>query len=77
MALYIPLVITIRLGQLDRNGLLIATKLGPRVRLAKVFTNLPLATDSFLPSADSEGGDDTLLQYRRRLSNGNDQEAES
>jgi hypothetical protein len=77
MALYIPLAITIRLGELDRNELLITTKFGPRVRLAKVFSDLPLATDFFPSSTESEGGDDTVLHYRRRLSNGNDQGAKS
>lgn len=34
------------LGELGRNGLLITPKYGPRVRLAKVFTDMPLVADS-------------------------------
>jgi reductive dehalogenase len=34
------------LGELGRNGLLITPKFGPRVRLAKVFTDMPLVSDS-------------------------------
>ena len=41
-AISIPLAIDAGLGELGRNGLLITRKFGPRVRLAKVFTNLPL-----------------------------------
>ena len=44
-ALSIPLAIDAGLGQLGRNGILITEKFGPRVRLCKVFTNLPLAPD--------------------------------
>jgi reductive dehalogenase len=44
-ALSIPLAIDAGLGELGRNGLLITAKYGPRVRLAKVFTDLPLAHD--------------------------------
>lgn len=44
-ALSIPLAIDAGLGQLGRNGLLITPKFGPRVRLCKIFTNLPLETD--------------------------------
>lgn len=42
----IPLVIDAGLGQLGRNGLLITPEHGPRVRLCKVFTDLPLVTDN-------------------------------
>ncbi len=41
----IPLAIDAGLGELGRNGLLITPEYGPRVRLAKVFTNLPLVPD--------------------------------
>jgi tetrachloroethene reductive dehalogenase len=44
-ALSIPIAIDAGLGELGRNGLLITPKFGPRVRLAKVFTDLPLAPD--------------------------------
>ncbi len=42
----IPLAIDAGLGELGRNGLLITEKFGPRVRLCKVFTDLPLEVDS-------------------------------
>jgi epoxyqueuosine reductase len=41
----IPIAIDAGLGELARNGLLITPAFGPRVRLAKVFTNLPLIPD--------------------------------
>jgi|APSaa5957512622_1039677.scaffolds.fasta_scaffold26239_2 epoxyqueuosine reductase len=41
----IPLAIDAGLGELARNGLLITPHFGPRVRLAKVFTDIPLETD--------------------------------
>ena len=44
-ALSIPLAIDAGLGQLGRNGLLITPQFGPRVRISKVFTNLPLVPD--------------------------------
>ncbi len=46
MALSIPLAIDAGLGELGRNGLLITEHFGPRVRICKVFTELPLETDS-------------------------------
>ena len=45
MALSIPLAVDAGLGELGRNGLLITEKYGPRVRLCKVFTDLPLNPD--------------------------------
>ncbi len=45
IALSIPLAIDAGLGQLGRNGLLITPEYGPRVRLCKVFTDLPLKAD--------------------------------
>jgi epoxyqueuosine reductase len=33
------------LGELGRNGQLLTRNCGPRVRLSKVFTNLPLIPD--------------------------------
>ncbi len=44
-ALCIPLAADAGLGQLGRNGILITEKFGPRVRLCKVFTDLPLVPD--------------------------------
>lgn len=42
--LSIPLAIQAGLGEIGRNGLLI-TPIGPRVRISRVLTDLPLATD--------------------------------
>jgi len=44
-ALSIPLAIDAGLGELGRNGLLITPKYGSRVRISKVFTELPLTPD--------------------------------
>ena len=44
-ALAIPLAIQAGLGEYGRHGLLITKEYGPRVRLGKIFTDLPLATD--------------------------------
>jgi epoxyqueuosine reductase len=44
-ALSIPLAIDAGLGELGRNGLLVTPQYGPRVRLCKVFTDLPLEPD--------------------------------
>ena len=41
----IPIAIDAGLGELARNGLLITPEFGPRIRLAKVFTDLPLVPD--------------------------------
>ena len=41
----IPIAIDAGLGELARNGLLITPEFGPRVRLAKVLTDLPLTAD--------------------------------
>ena len=45
MALSIPLAVDAGLGELGRNGLLITKEFGPRLRLCKVFTTLPLEPD--------------------------------
>ena len=45
-ALSIPCAIDAGLGELGRNGMLITEKFGPRVRLSKVLTDLPLAADT-------------------------------
>ncbi len=44
-ALVIPLAIKAGLGEYGRHGLLITREYGPRVRLGKVFTDMPLAHD--------------------------------
>jgi ferredoxin len=43
--LSIPLAIDAGLGQLGRHGLLITPQYGSRIRLCKIFTNLPLQPD--------------------------------
>lgn len=44
--LSIPMAIDAGLGELGRNGLLVTPKYGPRVRLAKVITDLPMTADT-------------------------------
>ena len=44
-ALNIPLAIKAGLGEYGRHGLLITPDFGPNVRLAKVFTDIPLTVD--------------------------------
>jgi reductive dehalogenase len=44
-ALSIPIAVEAGLGEMGRNGLLITEEFGPRVRICKVFTDLPLAPD--------------------------------
>ncbi len=41
----VPLAIDAGLGEIARNGILITPEFGPRVRLAKVLTDLPLILD--------------------------------
>jgi len=48
-ALSIPLAMAAGLGESSRMGLLITEKYGPRVRLCKVFTDLPLEVNSYRP----------------------------
>jgi epoxyqueuosine reductase len=43
--LHIPFAVQSGLGELGRNGCLITPQFGPRLRLATVSTNLPLAVD--------------------------------
>ena len=45
-ALAIPYGVKAGLGEYGRNGLLITKEFGPRIRLGKIFTNLPLALDA-------------------------------
>ena len=42
----IPLAIDAGLGELSRSGLIITPEYGPRVRLNKIFTDMPLVPDS-------------------------------
>ena len=44
-ALSHPLAVDAGLGEIGRSGMLITEKFGPRVRLCKVFTDLPLIPD--------------------------------
>ncbi len=44
-ALSAPLAVDAGLGELGRHGMVITKNFGPRVRLSKVFTDLPLAHD--------------------------------
>lgn len=44
-ALSVPMAIQAGLGELSRIGILITPEYGPRVRLCKIFTDLPLAVD--------------------------------
>jgi reductive dehalogenase len=50
----IPLAIAAGLGELGRMGLLIHRKYGPRVRVCKVYTDMPLAHDSYAPFGVAE-----------------------
>ncbi|RYG16902.1 reductive dehalogenase [bacterium] len=45
-ALSIPLAVQAGLGECGRHGMLITPEYGPRVRVAKVFTDLPMVPDS-------------------------------
>lgn len=44
-ALAIPLALQAGLGEVGRNGLLITEEYGPRLRLGKIFTDMPLSHD--------------------------------
>lgn len=48
-ALSVPLALAAGLGEWSRMGLLVTRQYGPRVRLCKVFTDLPLSHDSYRP----------------------------
>jgi reductive dehalogenase len=48
-ALSIPIAMAAGLGEWSRMGLLITEKFGPRVRLCKIFTDMPLKHDAFRP----------------------------
>ena len=65
-ALAIPLAIKAGLGEYGRNGLLITKEFGPRIRLGKVFTDMPLAHDR-PDSLRRQGVLPDLPEVRRRL----------
>lgn len=44
-ALSIPLAVDAGLGELGRNGLLLTPEFGPRIRLCKILTDIPLEPD--------------------------------
>lgn len=46
LGLSIPMAIDAGLGELSRMGLLMTRQFGPRVRISKVFTDLPVVPDS-------------------------------
>jgi len=46
VAMTIPMAMQAGLGDIGRNGLLITPQFGPRVRLSKIITDLPLVEDS-------------------------------
>ncbi len=64
-ALSIPLAIQAGLGQYGRHGLLITPEFGPRVRIAKIFTDLPLR-----PDAPIDFGVTETCEICRRCSDG-------
>lgn len=53
-ALSIPLAMAAGLGELGRMGLLVTEQFGPRVRICKVFTDLPLQYDDYRPFGIAE-----------------------
>jgi len=46
VALSVPMAMQAGLGEIGRNGILVTPEFGPRVRLSKVLTDLPLVPDS-------------------------------
>jgi len=46
VALTIPMAMQAGLGELGRNGLLITPEFGPRLRISKIITDLPLVADA-------------------------------
>lgn len=53
-ALSVPMAMAAGLGESSRMGLLITEKYGPRVRLCKVFTDMPLEPDAYRPFGATE-----------------------
>ncbi|UCH04776.1 MAG: reductive dehalogenase [Candidatus Thorarchaeota archaeon] len=58
IALSVPLAIDAGLGQYGRHGLLITKEYGPRVRIAKVLTDMPL-----LPDRPDTGFCDAVIRF--------------
>ncbi|MFW9944974.1 MAG: reductive dehalogenase, partial [Candidatus Sifarchaeia archaeon] len=58
IALSVPLAIDAGLGQYGRHGLLITKEYGPRVRIAKVLTDMPL-----LPDRPDNGFCDAVIRF--------------
>lgn len=52
--LSVPLALAAGLGEGSRMGILVTERFGPRVRLCKVFTDLPLAPDAYRPFGVTE-----------------------
>lgn len=52
--LSVPLAMAAGLGESSRMGLLVTPEFGPRVRLCKVFTDIPLVSDSYRPFGVAE-----------------------
>ena len=48
-ALSIPMAMAAGLGEQSRMGLLVTKKFGPRIRLCKVLTDMPVKTDKYHP----------------------------
>jgi epoxyqueuosine reductase len=61
VGLSIPIAIDAGLGELGRMGLLVTPKYGPRVRLAKVITDMPLMPDSPIRFGVTEFCDSCML----------------
>ncbi len=61
VGLSIPIAIDAGLGELGRNGLLVTPKYGPRVRLAKVITDMPLVPDHPISFGVTEFCEDCML----------------
>jgi reductive dehalogenase len=61
VGLSIPMAVDAGLGQLGRMGLLVTPKYGPRVRLAKVITDMPLVPDSPINFGVTEFCDSCML----------------
>jgi reductive dehalogenase len=61
VGLSIPMAIDAGLGQLGRMGLLITPKYGPRVRFAKVITDMPLVPDALIDFGVTEFCESCML----------------
>ncbi|MFC1564946.1 reductive dehalogenase [candidate division KSB1 bacterium] len=61
IGLSIPIAIDAGLGEIGRNGILVTPKYGPRVRLAKVITDMPLIPDRPIKFGVTEFCEDCML----------------